>query len=188
MKGMTTKSGMEGDGTGCLDRHGYRLDTKTINTVTVAVLGSWEWWRRWDGDTWRGEKGMGWDDWRKIGERRKTNYHPTKGYWARASNNCGTGRDHRDRGMSREKWSPLISSWFGGSGWEEEDTHTHTHTSEADFWLVNPWFLDWQHLFMTQWPGFCTVSHTVPSAEALKLRLYSEDNIAKPWSRLASPL
>lgn len=40
MKGMTTKSGMEGDGTGCLDRHGSRLDTKIINTVTVAVLGS----------------------------------------------------------------------------------------------------------------------------------------------------
>lgn len=48
MKGMTTVSGMDGDGTGCLDRHESRLDTKTINTVTMScVLGSWEGWRRW---------------------------------------------------------------------------------------------------------------------------------------------
>lgn len=38
IKGMTTKGGMDGDGTGCLDRHESRLDTKTTNTVTTAVL------------------------------------------------------------------------------------------------------------------------------------------------------
>lgn len=38
MKGMTTKGGMDGDGTGCLDRHESSLDTKTTNTVTTAVL------------------------------------------------------------------------------------------------------------------------------------------------------
>lgn len=169
MKGMMTKSGMEGDGTGCLDRHGSRFDTKTTNTVTAALLGSWEWWRRWDGDTWREKKGMGWvglgwlekDGWKGHGEksqwavielqRRKTNYHPSKGRWARAIDNCGTGRGHRDRGMSLEMRFPLISPWLGDNEWEEEDTHTHTHlrgrflaresldlTDSTSLWLSDP--------------------------------------------------
>lgn len=67
-KRMTTKSGLGEDGTGCLDRHRSRFDTKTINTVTVTVLGNWEQWQGWDDDTWKKGNGMCRDDWREIGE------------------------------------------------------------------------------------------------------------------------
>lgn len=110
----------------------------------------------------KGWVGMGWfeeDGWKGHGEkskwavielqRRKTNNHPSKGRWARAVDNCGTGRGQRDRGMSLEMRFPLISPWLGDSEWEEKDTHTHLRgrflaresldlTDSPSLWLSDP--------------------------------------------------
>lgn len=107
-----------------------------------------------------------------------------KGAWARVADRLRDRERAHRYGFVTGNVIPFNHPRLGDSEWEEEDTQAHT--LEADFWLVTPlsWLTACLYDSLT-WPVF--VSHTVPSAEALKRSFWTTKNIAKPWSRLAAP-